>query len=238
MDHKFTSGTILAQTFSVFFGNFAAFGLICTIVLSPSLLAQGWMLYEQWQDPAAMPLAPILISMALAMLTPIATGALTFGVFQHVRGKQASVSDCLTVGLQRLFPVLGVGILAGIATGLGTLLCIVPGLIIATILAAAVPTAVIEKPGVFASLSRSADLTSGYRWTVFGVVFGLGILQFLAQLLVGALVAFSLGALLAATVVSTIIFTGLQATAPALVYYHLRKAKESIDVEEIAAVFD
>ena len=38
--------------------------------------------------------------------------------------------------------------------------------------------------------------------------------------------------------VSAILYTGLHATAAALVYYHLRRTKEFIDVEEIAAVFD
>jgi len=238
MDHKFTSGVILSQTFSIFFSNFAAFGLICLLILSPSLVVQAWMGIQQFEDPARMPFLPLLVLMLLSLLTPIATGALSFGVFQQVRGRRAGVAECLSVGFRRLLPVLGVGILAGLITGLGTLLCVVPGIIAATILAAAVPAAVIERPGVTGALSRSADLTKGYRWTVFGVIFGLGVLQFVANMAVGGLGALSVYVLLIGTAVSTIIFTGLQATAPALIYYHLRKAKESIDVEEIAAVFD
>jgi hypothetical protein len=238
MDHKFNSGTILSQTFSVFFSNFAAFGLICLLILSPTLVVQAWMGIQQFNNPTEISFLPFVVLILLGLLTPIATGALSYGVFQQVRGKHASVSDCLTVGFKRLLPVLGVGILAGLIQGLGTLMCLVPGIIAATILAAAVPAAVIERPGVTGALSRSAELTKGYRWTVFGVIFGLAILQFIANMAIGVLATLSLYALLGGTAVSTIIFTGLQATAPTLIYYHLRKAKESIDVEEIAAVFD
>ena len=93
-------------------------------------------------------------------------------------------------------------------------------------------------PGVIGALQRSEALTKDYRWTVFGVVFGIGILSGIGMIVIGMVAGFSLAVFLVAIVLGTIIATALQATAPALVYYHLRKAKESIDVEEIAAVFD
>lgn len=238
MDHKFTSGSILTQTFSIFFSNIVAFGTIVVVILSPSLIFQVWFGFESLENPGEFPWQFFVLLLLGLLLTPVATGALTYGVFQSVRGKQASVSDCLSVGFKRLFPVLGVGILSGLITMFGMILCIVPGIIAATILAAALPAAVIERPGVLGALTRSSDLTKDYRWTVFGVVFGLGILQMVAGFAVNLTVAISVHLSLGLNVVTSILFTGLQATAPALIYYHLRKAKESIDVEDIAAVFD
>lgn len=239
MDHKFTSGTVLSQTFSVFFANFTAFVLICTVVLSPGLIAQAWSTWVQIYSPSpTASLVSSLLTLVFMVLTPLATAALTYGVFQQVRGKPASIGNCMSTGFQRLLPVIGVSFLAGLLQGLGALLCIVPGFVVMAILAAAVPAAVIERPGVIGALKRSAQLTEGYRWTSFGVVFSIGLLGGLIGMAVGFLtfVSFWLYVILYALV--SVVFTGLSATASALLYYHLRKAKEAIDVEEIAAVFD
>jgi hypothetical protein len=244
VEHRFTSGTILAEAFAVFFGNFVAFALICTLVLAPVLILQAYVILgptamaETGQPTMGEALLGVLLVILAVLLTPIATAALTYGVFQHVRGKRAGIADCLTVGLRRLLPVLGVSILTGLIIGIGTLLCVVPGIIAATVLAAAVPAAVIERPGVTGAMARSEKLTSGYRWTVFGVIFGIYLLQFIVNMGLNMLAIVSPPGFMLASAVSTIIFTGLFATAATLVYYHLRKAKEAIDVEEIAAVFD
>ena len=41
-----------------------------------------------------------------------------------------------------------------------------------------------------------------------------------------------------ATVIASIILSAWSASASAVAYYDLRRAKESIDIEELAAVFD
>ena len=67
-------------------------------------------------------------------------------------------------------PLLGLGIVAGIAIGIGFLLLIVPGLILMTIWSVAAPVLVLERAGVFASLGRSRELVRGNGWQVFGVI--------------------------------------------------------------------
>ena len=51
----------------------------------------------------------------------------------------------------------------------------IPGLIIYTVLWLVVPVAVVERPGIVASLRRSSMLTKGYRWQIFGMVLILGV---------------------------------------------------------------
>ena len=126
----------------------------------------------------------------------------------------------------------------GAGLGIGMMLLLVPGIIAVTILAAAVPAAVIERPGVARALGRSAELTRGSRWSVFGVIFSIYILSYLAGAAVGFLAPLSVNLYLAGSLLTNVVFTALQATAHTLVYFHLRRAKETFDVEEIAAVFD
>jgi len=235
--HTFTSGRVLSDTFAIFFANFMAFGVIVLIILSPTFVGQGWLILAAQQDPNEFSTWSLVLMLLGVVLSPLATAALTYGVFQQVRSKPVSVGDCFSVGFSRMFPVLGVGILVGIIVMVGMVLCIIPGVIAATVLAAAVPAVVIERLGVFRSLSRSSELTKGFRWPAFGVIFGIGLLQMVVSIPVSLLATVSPMAYFLAIVLTGVIFTGLQATAWTLLYYNLRKAKETIDVEEIAAAF-
>ena len=63
----------------------------------------------------------------------------------------------------------------------GTILLIVPGLFLATIWAVSSPAIVFERLSVGSALQRSAALTEGFRWPVFGIV----IVFFLASAIIG-----------------------------------------------------
>lgn len=236
MRAPFRAGTVIADTFSAYFANLLPFGLIALVVYSPMLVAMVLLGLSEGETVQAV--SGIVLLVLGAVLAPAASGAVAYGVFQYVRGKKASVGDCLTIGFQRLFPVIGVSIVTGLVIGLGTLLCIVPGLIAMTMYAAAIPAAVIERKGVFESMGRSIRLSEGRRWPVFGVIIVLAIIQNVASWTIAAVTIGSEMGSLVGSGVSTVVFGGLQACSPALIYYHLRRAKESIDIEEIASVFD
>ena len=90
------------------------------------------------------------------------------------------------------WPLAGVSILFGLATAVGFLLLIIPGLILTVIWSVVAPVTVLERPGVFAAFGRSRDLVRGNGWNGFGVI----VLVFLSVLVVSiaaALLAASLG---------------------------------------------
>jgi len=234
----FRAGTVIADTFSVYFANLVPFALITLVVYSPMLVAL--VLFSYSEEDSMQAVSGIALLFLGAFLAPAASGAVTYGVFQHVRGQKASVGDCLAIGFHRLLPVIGVSFVTGLVTGIGILLCIVPGLIAMTMYATAIPTAVIEKRGVMDSMGRSTQLTKGTRWPVFGVIFVLALIQNIASWIVTAATTASGSqvAVVAGSGITTIVLGGLAACSPALIYYHLRRAKESIDIEEIASVFD
>jgi len=242
----FDTGQVLGQTFRVYFANFIPFVLLTTLALSPVLLFSA---YASTLDPLT-PLAQVasvVVQLLNLVCSPIATGAITYGVFQQMRGGVVSLADCLRVGLASLLPVLVVAIVSGIGIGCAAMLCLVPGIILAVRWAVAVPAAVEERPGLSGALERSTYLTEGFRWQVFGILFVIGAINIGLVVVLAVGLGISAGSAegidrsggyLLGTSLLSILTTGLAATASSVMYYRLRSVKESIDVDQIASVFD
>lgn len=202
--------------------------------------------------------------------------ATTFSTFEALRGNPPTLGQSIARGLSRFLPVLGVSILLGLlimlVAGVGgaavaafaALVGGVVGGVLAAIVGVAlfilviwlyvrffvvIPALVVERAGVYGCFGRSARLTKGHRWKIFGililaaVMFGIasGLVPLLSlQLLIltgiptGVVEIVSLIINFAIQVVVTVLFVLMVCVA----YYHLRRAKEGIGVEDIAAVFD
>jgi hypothetical protein len=232
----FSVGEILSETFSIYFANFLPFVLLTAIALAPTYL----LLYYIKAAPAASPLVIVsaVLLVILAFLAPnLATGAITFGVFQQLRGKDASVVECLGRGLSLLLPVVGLAFVQSLGIALGAMACLVPGILLAVRWAVSIPAAVTEGTGIGTSMERSSFLTDGLRWDVFGVLFVLGVIQIGSTLLVRLAAAKNPVLALALSGVKDLLFVGLSATGSAVMYYRLRGIKESVDVDQISSVF-
>jgi hypothetical protein len=230
----FSFGDILGQTFSTYAANFLAFVSITALVSLPAILATLIV--------GSNPLGAFIPGLIGLVTGPIGTGAITYGVYEYLLGRQTTVGDCLRVGFANVVPVLGVAILSGLIIVAGIILCFVPGLIAMTVLAVAVPVAIQEreKRDILVALRRSAALTEGYRWDVFGVLFVIGAINLGVGIVVGVLFGMT-GHIEQARLIAQVIgilVGGLGATAPAVMYYRLRSVKESVDVRDIASVFD
>lgn len=234
---KISSGVILRQTFSVFFKNIVSFGLITVCITWPEILLRAYGIFVDKEAPGSFGFVDLAVIFLSLILTPMVTGALTYGVFEVVRERDVSFGEVMRIGLAKLPPVLMVSIVQGFFIFIGMMLCGVPGIIAACMLAVAVPVAVIENAGVTKSINRSMDLTKGFRWTVFGVIFTIGLLQFALGLAINVIAGISLPLFFGFQSVISIFVPGLSATASALIYYHLRSEKEALDVEAIAEVF-
>lgn len=248
----FEVGAVIGRGFSVFFRNFGSFFVLGAIVLSPILIVElfsaeslprngGGDTAEFDMEEQGAGLSQLLVQV---LLTNLLTAAAVFLTLRELRGMRASIGEALQVGLSRILPVIGVALLYGIAVTLGFVALIVPGLILMTIYWVAIPVAVVERPGVLASMKRSADLTRGYRWKVFaillllgliGVAFGMSLIFVLTPLLAAGTAPEML--VLVGFAVS-VIQSGLMAVMPAVAYHDLRSVKEGADIERLASVFD
>ncbi len=133
--------------------------------------------------------------------------------------------DLIREALPFVGPLIGAGILSGIAIAIGFFVLLVPGLILITIWAVLAPAIVIERTGVLAAFGRSRELVRGSGWPVFGVV--------LASYLItaaGALIFGGIASSIAGGVPLRIVFGALASTitapipalAAAVLYYRLR----------------
>ncbi|HEX4964918.1 MAG TPA: hypothetical protein VF173_29175 [Thermoanaerobaculia bacterium] len=241
----FETGKILGEAFSVYFSNFIPFTLLSVLALSPLLLYSAWVSSLPQAHPLV-PFAGLLGSLIQLFCVPIATAAITYGVYQQLRGGDTSLGACLQVGLSTLFPMLGLAFVQGFAVGLGTLACLVPGILLAVRWAVSIPSKVEEKLSVGDALNRSTFLTEGFRWQVFGVLAVFAVIGFVLQFGVGVALGVSAvrsgkplhtGTVQLATSLVTLATTSITATASAVMYYRLRSVKESIDVDQISSVF-
>lgn len=179
------------------------------------------------------------------------TASVTYSVVEELNGRHSPLGKSISVGLSRLLPTLGVGIVAGLCILAGAIALVIPGLIVMCMLYVAVPVSVIERPGIGGALSRSAFLTKGHRWGIFGLIILMGILT--------TVISFGLESALVETAeigstkvvnpedwtLYVFINVGVQVVAGALgsviaatAYVSLRSDKDGVGVGELARVFE
>jgi hypothetical protein len=163
-----------------------------------------------------------------------------FATFQHLRNKRVQILDSVSHGLAPFASVIGTSLLVTIIVAIGTILLFVPGIIASTMLSVAIPVCVVERVGPLRSLSRSRNLTDGYKGSIFGVYFAIGIANWILSFAVGA----SFSSRDAAGMYAVALYTWLTlvtcfiSIVSTVIYHGLRSTKEGIDIHEIAAVFD
>jgi hypothetical protein len=126
--------------------------------------------------------------------TTVVQGALVEVVDAEHRGKPATgLADLYRTSGSRLAPMLGVAILTGIGIGIGLVLLIVPGILLAIRWAVATPIVMLEGLGARAAMRRSEELVRGHRRDVFRVLVNIwvrtGLAWIACSLLVGAFAA-------------------------------------------------
>jgi uncharacterized membrane protein len=135
--------------------------------------------------------------------------------------------------------MVGVALCTGLLISVGAVLLVVPGLMLACRYYVAMPACITENEGVFASMARSAGLTKGYRWQIFGVFLLVTVTTVLGGMVIGFVAAnFGPIVLQIASTVWQVLAGAFGAVVAAIVYYNLRVVKEGVDIDRIAQVFD
>jgi hypothetical protein len=130
-----------------------------------------------------------------------------------------------------ILPLIGAGILAGIAIGIGFLLLIVPGLILVTIWAVLAPVIVVEHSGVIDAFGRSRELVRGNGWQVFGVIVLIYIIVFVVAAILGAIgtgISDSVGMRILFNVVASTLTAPIAALAASVIYFRLMALRNEV----------
>jgi len=255
---QFSAGGVLGRAFTVTFQNFLTFFVLALIVSAPVIVVghvlqthesvgigadPGLRVDERGlvvMEPAPSSTTAQGLVWALQMITQgVLGGALSYGVFQALRGQRLTLGACLSRGFGRFLPIVGISILAVFGIMLGTVLLIVPGIMLACMWYVAVPVTAVERLGVGAALARSSELTRGYRWSILGMYLLFVLLTLLVMtVLVGLLSALGpTGALVVSELVG--VFLSLYGGVLAAVAYHdLRVTKEGVSTDELVKAFE
>jgi hypothetical protein len=112
----------------------------------------------------------------------------------------------------------------------------------------AAPACTAERIGVGRSLSRSAYLTEGHRGQIFGALFLIAAVEFISAFILGFVIAMGVIVLsghpmdtATASIVTqavSVVLQAFNAVVAGVFYYQLRVAKEGVDIDKIASVFD
>ncbi len=253
----FSVGDVIKTTLAVYFNNLPSFLPLSLIVLAPSFLIVLLPDSSSFNNPPILPdpetdpagaseaMAPYYIVLMRESLLGwlcwvLLHAALAYGVVRHLRGGHAGFSESLTQFTRRLVPVLGVVAIFVVATGIGFLLFIVPGVWLVLVLLVALPAVIVERAGLGA-ITRSAELTRGFRGSIFGLVLILWVADFavvsVADWIVSAVLT---DGLLAWCVLqcAVVVMSGIFATAVSVTYHDLRVLKEGVDTRSVSTVFE
>ena len=273
-------GDLLQTAMRGIAANLGSFFIICLVCLTPAILINLWytLAVQDWSmeimersmnDPYSMQssspfdLFPswfwwgtCLSSVVTMTLTYLAQAVMMFTVVEFMAGRHASVGDAFSRGLSRAWSVIPVAFMVAIATALGLIACIAPGIFIAIVLFLSVPAAVMEDVGPFEALQRSVQLTEGNRLTIFLA----GLAVFAAYFVLSCIVGMFGGAAgagagfdatgavaqpsMAMQIVNFVLTWILQlgqtmafSALAAVTYARIRGIRDGVDAQELANVF-
>lgn len=257
MVQDFRVGDALGRGIAIWLKNLPAFLVLTILVYSPVVVYTAITASRPLLGDTATLQRYELVVFALQFpLNLVATAAVLYGAIQQLRGRHVAIADSIAVGLRRLFPVLGVGLLSTLIAGVWftvvllpfgqalVLPALIPAVIFSCMLYVAVPAAVVERPGLFGALRRSRQLTSGRRGQIFAIILVVGVLHLIAGFLLDSffdqdtLTDHQLKVSMWLRLGVDIALAALAAAVNGVVYHDLRAAVDGASTEELVRVFE
>lgn|GEM_PF-4096427 len=182
---------------------------------------------EGW-NPDVIP-AVVITAVIVFVAVAIAVGGLINATVTQVAanaylGRKVSLGAALKAGFFAGLPVVIIQLVTGLMAGVGSFFFILPGVMLWTMLSAAVPVAVVEKKGPFASMRRSWELMQGRMWRSVGVYTA-------AWVLVVAIVGSLIGLDILLSMVGSWITYPVPLVFSTVIYFNQRVEKEAFDQE-------
>jgi len=232
---EFSIGSILSRTISTLLQKPLLFFGLAAIVSVPSTMIDS-LTVESSAGSAAYMYFNLFLSQVLQGMT-------AYAVFLALRDEDGSFGEILSHGLARLFALMAVALLSGLCILMGLILLIIPGIIVACVLAVTAQACVVEQLGALDSMNRSAALTKGYRLQIFGLYVVVGIIFFAIAFILafvfnlvfpgdGSVIGLVLGG------IGNVIAVAFDAVMCGIIYYDLRAVKEGVTLDSLANIFD
>jgi hypothetical protein len=261
------STEILDAAFRLYRSNFATFlGIFAVIYVPMTLLVVSVSAHLLSQGQAALGAAEDALALEAAqrdlkvieglvsglggilyglIVVPLATGALTCAVGMRYLNEPATIGSAYRRIFPLFFKYIGTTLLSGLVIGLGSLLCLVPGLMFMTWFFATSSIVCLEGRGGTGAMGRSRELVRGSGWRIFGFLLLTILLQgvlvgpvsIAAELVLPRITDSMALRFTLSTVFQQIIgmiVTPFFSAVLVLLYYDLRIRKEAFDLEVLA----
>jgi hypothetical protein len=137
-------------------------------------------LLRSGRSGAAIAFLSLVLTVAGVSLLQAGLAGIVRGLYVD-RDDDASIAEALRRSADRILKLVRVSLLSGLGVGAAFLLLIVPGFVLMTRWAVAVPVAMLEDGGARDALRRSRAIVRGNGWNVFKVLFAVGVLTALVS---------------------------------------------------------
>jgi hypothetical protein len=232
---------IIARTFRLLVAHF---GMLFPLAFVPTLVIVG-LGWATLPDAAAtadagLPVwtvADVVFQIIAVLASLLITGLVSLAALDAVLGKRHTLGEYTSQTLRHLLPILVLGTLLAVASGVAFIFLIVPGIYVLARFLPWIQAVLFENAG-WSGLGRAQALTEGYRWPLVGATLVIGAVYLGLVLLIAPLAA-APGpvAMLLNAAISSISYV-VTAIFIALVYVRLREIREGLSIEEIAALID
>jgi len=180
-----------------------------------------------------------IFMLAWIFIWPLGTMAATSAVARGYLRQPTSVLRAYKEVLRLLLPAIGLMLLVGLLVGLGSMLCVVPGIYLMLRLYVVFPALVVERRGAFDAMARSAELVRGNYLRILAIILVAGFVKAaLVYSITFAGAAFFAGPSVVHVMLYAVSqFLGQLFVAPfdfilaVVVYFELREVKEGLDLE-------
>jgi hypothetical protein len=163
---------------------------------------------------------------------------------QDLHGQSISTDAIIKTATRKFWALLGLAILLLLGVAVGSLLLIVPGVILALAWSVSFPALVLEDRGVFAAFRRSADLTRNKRWSIFLLSFLVSLVIVIIELVLFAIFGGFRGLLSPQPSMTSLVLSALLSviTVPfgavlSTALFNQLRGKAGYGAEEVAEVF-
>jgi len=166
-------GAVVGPTLKIFTKNFWMISKLVFVIFAPLEILKTLSLEPEnvtWHSSAGTILLGLLCN---ALIAP----SLIYALVTLMRtGVAPSLHESYRWGLKRLVPCSICALIAGLLIGLGTLLFVIPGIILLVAFELIYPMATLENGSPVEILKRSYETTKGHRWNIFWSILVLALL--------------------------------------------------------------
>jgi len=238
---------IFSKSFRLFGQGWGSFvivmGVAQLVTLPHALYVAG--LDRQTMAKALISMGPLSIGRAssvivLCLVYPIPQAMVLKMAFRALRGDNLDMKRALREVFPRSLPLAGTTLYVSLLSGLGTLLLIIPGIMVFLAGSIAIQVCAAEPLGPAAAFKRSAFLTRGHRWKILGIMVVISVVAAGVPAIIKSAVTPALGPKIAVLFASPadVLIGAFGAILLSVIYHDLRVAKEGRDSDRIAGVFD